>query len=92
MIDTPMLLRNRVSTALRIVPAAAILVWRVSTCAAAWLWQDLLFWLAAYWLITELVSKPRIREGAALVIASFLFGVYAWGHAPLVLSALGIWP
>ena len=55
-------------------------------------WPVLLFWLALYWIFIELVSKPRLREGAALAIAAFLLGVYVSGHAPLVLSALGVLP
>lgn len=87
-----MLIQDRSQTMLRIVPAVAILIWRLAAFPAAWIWQDLLGWLAVYWIFTEVVSSPRLREGVAIAISSFLLGVYALGHAPLVLSALGIWP
>ncbi len=84
--------RERILTTLRLLPAVAILVWRLVARPAGALWQDLLLWLAAYWILMELSRRPRVRDAATLGFAAYLLGVYASGHLPILLSTLGIRP
>jgi hypothetical protein len=84
--------RERILTTLRLFPAVAVLAWRIVARPAGALWQDLLLWLAAYWILTEMSRRPRVRDAATLGLAAYLLGVYASGHLPLLLSTLGIRP
>jgi hypothetical protein len=75
---------------IEVLPAAALLVWRLAADQPATYWKDWMLVLGVLWIYTLLQSKSPAWPTVTLSVMAYLLGIYLLGQLPHALAVLGI--
>jgi len=66
--------------------ALALLIWRVIGGAKSALWRDWIVLLCSYWIFAALSPKSRLVIPLAVLLMSFMLGIYLEGQFRQMIS------